>query len=355
LTKSALSTTERLPGSTEPAALLEELLGRYPLGAEWSRPRLFTETVSLGTLRLNLCGLSTESSGEGVTGSAANLDHVPLLRAYFELVERATLVSAGREPNRKFIVKDVGGRTVSRAPSCRVFPQSTDPARRFARSNGVAVGASWTMACRAAHWELVERDRVLRSWYGETRPCPLALPSLPWLGALEEYFDLLAYVFPEASGDRHGTAIGVFSFPRSDLHPLAYGFAADRTSARAFERAAAECLQRLGFLWGEELPTEEPQAAPTAEYHQEVYLQPRMCQRVREWLAGVHARTPCTIQQRADTSIAPEFADLTPEPLRGEVFVAKALPRCEVDLIFGRGHPAVLGPVPEAFQVHPIA
>jgi len=335
--------------------LLEELLRRYPLVGEWSRPTLYTETVGLGGLALNLCGLATESVGECVTGSAADLDEMPLLRAYFELVERTTLISAGREPSREFIVKDVRGHTVGHAPSCQIFPQSTDPARRFARSNGVAVGASWTTACRAAHWELIERDRVLRSWYGETRPCPLELPSRPWLTALEENYEFRAYAFPEASGERHGTAIGVFSFPRSEAHPLAYGFAADTTSARAFERAASECLQRLGFLWGEALPTEEPPAAPTAEYHQEVYLQHSRHERVRDWLAGVHALTPCAIQQRARTSLVPEFADLTPETLRGELFVAKALPCCEVDLIFGRGHPAVLGPLPEAFQVHPIA
>jgi hypothetical protein len=335
--------------------LLEELLERYPLPSGWSSPSLYAEIVKLGPLSLNLCGLAAQSGEEMVTGSAAELVTTPLVRAYFELIERASLVTAGRHADRDFTLKDVRGRTIGRAPCSRVFPWSPDPARRFARSNGVAAATSWSAACRSARWELLERDRVLRSWYGETRPQALSLPAWPWLQALEAYCDWQAYAFAEDSRSDRATAVGVFAFPRSPEQALSYGFAADRNPTRAIAKAAAECLQRLGFLWGEAIPIVEPEFSPTAEYHQEFYLQPSMHRRVRDWLAGSHAETPCRIRERAEVGRVPEFADLTPESLRGKLFVAKALPCREVDLIFGCGHPAVDGPLPQSFQVHPIA
>jgi hypothetical protein len=271
------------------------------------------------------------------------------------LVERTSLVSAGRHESREFSLKDFAGRAMGRASVHRVFPQSNDPRVRFARSNGVAAGTNWRSACRAAQWELVERDRVLRSWYGVTRPRPLSLPSSMWRDALGTRCDFRAYSFPRASRSQRGSAVGVFAFPRSPEVALAYGFAADHDSKRALERAAAECLQRFGFLWGETIPTSEPAFAPTAEYHQEYYLQPSMHQRLRNWLSGEHARTPCTLSERTGVGHVSEFADLTPDVLRGKLFVVKALPRCELDLTFGAGHPAVTGSLPESFQVHPIA
>jgi hypothetical protein len=354
VTKLASLTTESSALSSEPEVLLEELLDRYPIPGEWSRPLLFTETLSVGTLSLNLCGLSVEGEEDVVTGSAADLSATPLSRAYFELIERAALVTANRDPNREFTLRDVCSRAIGIAQPCRVFPQSADPAQRFARSNGVAVGASWRSACRAARWELIERDRILRSWYGETRPRRLTLPAWSWLTAFEKDHDWRAYRFPECSGMGHGAVVGVFAFPRSSEHALCNGFAAAQSSARAIERAAAECLQHFGFLWGEALPTAEPPFAPTAEYHQEFYLQSCMHTRVRDWLAGDHAQTPCRINQRAETRVVDEFADLTPDILRGKLFVAKALPGCELELVFGRGHPRVAEPLPGAFQVHPI-
>ena len=347
--------TESSAVPSEPAAELEKLLERFPLTQTWSRPTLFSETLNLGGLSIELCGLATESDGEVVTGSAAERDTSPISRAYFELVERTSIVAAARDSSREFVLKDIRGRSIGRAPSFRVFSPSVTPARRFARSSGAAVGVGWSAACRAARWELIERDRVLRSWYGETRPCPVPLPSWPWLGALEKLCEWRAYAFPATSESQRGIAAGVFAFPRTEGLALSYGFAAEQGLARALERAAAECLQRLGFLWGEPIPTEEPPVDPTPEYHQEFYLRPSMHGRVGDWLAGAHASTPCVIRQSGEMSPVSEFADLTPEHLRGRLCVVKALPRHEIELAFGRGHPAVVEPLPESFQVHPIA
>jgi hypothetical protein len=334
--------------------MLEGLLDRYPISSEWSRPTLYLETATLGTLSLYLCGLAARSEDEVVTGSAADLTATPLRRAYFELIERTSLVSAGRDSRRKFSLRDANGSGTGRAPFGRVFSESRDPRVRYARSNGVAAAATWRSACRAAHWELLERDRILRSWYGETRPHRLALPPSPWRVALETQCDFQAFSFPPSRRSRQGAAVGVFAFPRTPGVALAYGFAAARNSMRAIDRAAAECLQRLGFLWGETIPTAQPAFAPTAEYHQEYYLQPSMHPRLRHWLAGEHARTPCKIAERTAAGRVLEFADLTPDELRGKLFVVKALPRSELDLTFGSGHPAVIGPLPDSFRVHPI-
>ena len=42
----------------------------------------------------------------------------------------------------------------------------------------------------------------------------------------------------------------------------------------AVAAATCECLQRLGFLWGEAIPQDLPAFAPTPDLHQEYYLHP---------------------------------------------------------------------------------
>ena len=103
-----------------------------------------------------------------------------------------------RDARGSYLMLSEAGDIVGDVPSAKLFPESDAPERwRYARSNGVALHADWSTACRRARWELAERDRVIRSWHGEIRPERLAIDvgTAP-LGRAKSY-DWRAYSFPE--------------------------------------------------------------------------------------------------------------------------------------------------------------
>src|SRR6202042_414850 len=118
-------------------------------------------------------------------------------RSYFELLERISTMEALRSRHDGYDLRTPDGRPAGHTTATLAFPESDDPSRwRYARSNGVALHADWSTACTRASWELAERDRVLRAWYGETRPQRIALPVGAPLEAARTY-ELRAYAFPE--------------------------------------------------------------------------------------------------------------------------------------------------------------
>jgi hypothetical protein len=235
-----------------------------------------------------------------------------------------------------------------------VFRAAPDACSVYSRSNGVAVGLDWGPACDAARRELIERDRVLRSWYGAAPPSRTELAA-PILAGLEAHYELEAYRFADGASAGEPSVMAVFAFPHRSTHPTVYGFGAHEDAALALDKAAGECLQRLGFLWGEALPSSEPAFVPSAEYHQEFFLQPHMQRRLRAWLAGEHVALRCGIRQHERVCRERAFVDLTPRRLAGKLCVVKALAVSEIELAFGRGHPEVDPELPEPLMVHPIA
>ncbi len=192
----------------------------------------------------------------------------------------------------------------------------------------------------------MERDRLLRSWFGELTPERVALPESALPTALSN-----AYVFEAFSfGAPDREVMGVFGFPTKN-GPMAYGFSAAADAGEALERAAAECVQRIGFLWGEPLPEREPEPLLGPSFHQEFFLFPPSRRRLVAWLRGEH-RGRCTL--RSSQLEPAQFVDLTPAAFEG-LFVAKAIPRGELQLTFGVGHPGVTGALPRELSVHPIA
>jgi len=335
---------------------LERLQRLHPLGPGWREPQVFIESVDLVGARVHLCGLVTrDQHARQATGSAGALDEVPLARAYYELIERTSVLEAMVSGAQKYAVLDIEGRTVATAHRDRVFPTTPDAAACVhARSNGVAAGRSRREACLSAAFELVERDRVLRAWYGELRPRAVSLSACMPPSSLLSTHDFEAHAFDEPEGSASAFVRGVFAFPRTATLPLSYGFAAAQNEQRARTGALRECLQRLAFLWGEPLPDRPPAFAPTAEYHQEVYLQPVMHERIRAWLAG--ALPAATLESSDAPREFPNcFVDLTPPTLTGRLWVIRALPRRELPLVFGRGHPRIRGVLPASLEIHPIA
>jgi hypothetical protein len=313
--------------------------------------------VCIEDLRIDVAGLvSRGPDGLDAVGSAAGRFESALPRAYFELVERVCVLEAMRSSATCFPALDTCGRVTARLERAEVFASAPGAASWvYSRSNGVALGRSWAAASSAAELELIERDRVLRSWYGCTRPIVLARAALTELSGLQACYDIEAYEFP-AERQPGPRVAGVFGFPRSHSAPLVCGFGAGLTLEGALSRSAGECQQRLGFLWGEQIPSAEPEFALQPEYHQEYYLWPGRHARLRAWLAGEHVRYAGVLTPLVESPPRERrFVDLTPECGIGGLRVVKAIAGDELPLVFGRGHPWAAPSLPQELEIHPIA
>ena len=343
---------------------LKKLLDTYPLSPRWSSPELFLEEVKIEKMRISCAGLvSQEASGIAVTGSAAARSEVPLIRSYFELIERTSIVEAEESGLQMIPLRDIAGKPKEEVPRSIVFPKSPNPESWvYARSNGVAAHIQWHLACRSAAEEMIERDHLLRSWYGQIRPEPIPRSATPAHPELEQSYEFMGYHFAEPPPKSDTgfalmtSVVGVFGFPRRPGIPMIYGFAARSTETEALNAADRECVQRLSFLWGEELPAALPEFAPTGDYHQEAFLAPDGSARLRDWLRGDHQRY--IEPQGAKAGLLPRtifFVDLTPPHLCGKLFVVKAVSQAYLPLTFGYCQVGAMAGLPRELLIHPVA
>jgi hypothetical protein len=336
-----------------PTAELDALEESAPLPRGWQLAESLFEAAEIPGLRVCLVGLFARAAdGREALGSAAAQGPAPVARAYFELYERVAVLEALAEPPPSYAVRGLEAE-LGTLGFADVFPEPPPEALfKYSRSNGVAAGQTWAAACAAASAELVERDRLLRAWYGEIKPLRVPLPDDEALRALDTFYELEAYSLPPRETLEGGLEVAAFfGFPKQPKAPLIFGSAAAPTLSQALAGAQRECLQRCGFLWGERIPSEAPSFAPTADYHQELYLWPVMHAELRHFLAGGHLGLATLEGFTADAGPC-RFVDLS---LAHGPFVARAVPRHEVPLTFGRGHPFARGALPESLCVHPIA
>jgi hypothetical protein len=347
----------------EPLALgsaqerLQALRSAYPLAEGWSEPELFVEEAVIEEMTIHLVGLfARNAAGREVTGSAASTDAAPVERAFFELVERASVVDATARAGA-FRVLDERGQVSEMREHAALFPVDVPGASfRYALSNGVAAGSSFEAAAHAAFGELVERDRILRSWYGGIRPIRVTEAPGGVLDRLSSVYRFETFAFPGSSCRSAGLeVVGIYGFPRRAGIPLIRGTGAGIDRHDALLRAIRECMQMLGFLWGESLPETEPDFSTTAEYHQDYYLWPESQPRLERWLRGEHARESLHLHPREIPHTGPKFADLTPPHLASRLYVLKALPETELPVVFGRGHPWVASSGFDDLGVHPVS
>jgi hypothetical protein len=314
------------------------------------------DAVNVPGLTLNLVGLLARAEdGREALGSAGARDELPIARAYFELFERIAVLDAQARPRERYMAWRADGERESLS-FAEVFPEApAGAAYQYSRSNGVAAGPTVQQACEAASAELVERDRLLRAWYGQALPVRCSLPDDAAFTALEPWYEFEAYSFPSRI-QRTGefSVAAVFGFPKLSEVPLVFGTAAGTTHARALNGAQRECLQRWGFLWGERIPSAAPAFSPTADYHQEFFLWPAMHATVRCFLSGAHSGLD-RLGVIAERSEAPHrFVDLSPAT-GARVVRAVPGPSAELPLTFGRGHPSARGALPESLCVHLLA
>ncbi len=326
----------------------------YQLPEHWTAPQVFEDVITAGGLEIHRAGLATTApDGEEVCGSAAEPSTRATTRAWYELLERVSTLDAIASSRASFVLHDRAGAAIDVVERTVVFPESPEPeVWRHARSNGVALHTSWEAACEHAMWELVERDRVLRAWYGETRPLRLDLaPSDRPASTTHEW---CAYSFPAGAGPLADEVevVGIFGFPTDDTSPFVVGYAGRADLRAALASARREATQLLAFLWGEPILDEPPASAPTAMFHLEAYQARGRHRLVREWLEGGHDRfwrgpRPDVVGQRILG-----FVDLTPPWLTGRLHVAKAIAGAAVPLVFG---PSPAGEhLPRALAFHPI-
>ena len=318
--------TGEIPAATQ---RLSELCAVYPWPESCALTDTHFERVTIGGLELFMVGLVGTASGKpSVIAAAAEAGGYPVDRAFFELLERQSMHLARSKE--------------------REYPLDPDPERvRASLSSGVALHRSWAEACVSATCELIERDRVQRSFRGDFAPVALTLADGRLARDLDALYSLEADSChpPDADTKLVHAVAGFFLFPRANHHPISYGFAGARNLSEALSSARGEALQRLAFLWGEPLPSVSPEPAPVPDYHQEYYLYAPHHEVLRGWLAGgrrsVDVGARCVFDGE---DVA--FVDLTPETLRGKVAVAKARSPHACALRFGApGKDAVPHPI----------
>lgn len=333
---------------------VRSLLEAYPLSSGWAVPEIFQETVQIGKCKLFLAGLSTShESGQSVSGSAAQTGKFPWVRGYFELLERTSIIEAEASDLSHFdLINDRGFRFRKVAKEL-VCPSDPFPEKwRYSKSNGVAAHTTWKQASSSAAWELIERDRVLRSWRGEITPQRILTFEERILLSLKGYYEFFCCDFPDPNHPSEHVA-GVFAFPITNVIGPIYGFGARDDLSAALERAWGECLQRIGFLWGES-SSEVLDFSPTPDYHQEYYLLPENTERLKDWLSGKHKKFCQDIPQTKERRTI-YFADITPAKLQKKLCAVKAICSHMLPLTFGHCPTHYPEDFPSDLIVHPIA
>lgn len=322
-----------------------------PLLDGWSLPEVVDDVITADGIELRRAGLaSRKADGTELTGSAASVDELPVERARYELLERMATIDAISRATAGWQVWSREGTPLGSVSSEEAFPESDRPERwRFARSSGVALHGDWDSACRAAREELAERDRVLRSWYGEMSPISVDAPEQ--LGAAESY-DWNAFLLPapECSWSEDVVVAGVIGFPRQDV-PLVLGYGAGTAAGVALKKAVGEALQSLAFLWGEPAPLAAPELSPSALGHLEWWLYPGHHDQLRRWLDGEHTRYAPDGGTRGPGYGTTTYLDLTPKALDRHR-VVKAISQAAAPLAFGACPFAEH--LPPLLRVHPI-
>ncbi len=321
--------------------LLEHLQKTYPLPC--NEPlEYFHETQTIADLKFELLGVATHTHGKQVTGSAVGFDvETTLLRSYFELLERATLVAA--------------------PATVQAVHAATTPQWRLALSNGVAAHTNPQLAKLAACNELFERDQILRSWFGQNKPMPVNIKqTLEFnnLGRLLTEYTIDAFSINATPSSVRPYVIGVFAWPKNSDKCPAYGFGCHTDKHIASSKALDECVQRLCFLYDCPVP-EAPLPSPTPDMHQDYFLSVHGQVLLKRWLEGNHD-TPILRLQTLEqlTTATMTLKNITPPDAEGKYHVFRASSAHAIPLYFGYGPDcpgeALFGPLGEDRRIHPI-
>jgi hypothetical protein len=318
----------------------------------WDFQPVFREKAAIENQNIFLCGMQAQHKTLGeATGSAASLGAFPENSAWYELVERIGIIqSLNREsfllkhPTTDLVQGEIDGK--------EVFPTSASPHYHFAKSNGVALFTNWSEACRRAAMEMVERHLVLASWLGYSKPMRMIGIAKTPLFNLKSIYQVEHYDFGRQKLAGFSTSIyvsGIVLKPLNTAHPLIMGFGAGFSQVESIQKAEGETWQRLGFLWGEEIPSSPPAFAPHQLYHQEYYLYPKNHHQIDSWLKGGFYNESLN---PLPSILSPSFVDMS---LDSDYRIAKAISRDAIPLVFGNWREGSFATLAEDRLIHPIA
>ncbi|MBF0442373.1 MAG: hypothetical protein HQK54_10750, partial [Oligoflexales bacterium] len=115
-----------------------------------------------------------------------------------------------------------------------------------------------------------------------------------------------------------------------------------------------ECIQRLGFLWGESIPDKPPELSPTPLFHQEFYLCPENRIHLRNWVDGKHFRKDQSHRALHETEV--KYVELNRvKEITDNFYVAKAISKNTIPLVFGDWLSEKIEKEYGHLVVHPIA
>lgn len=355
---------------------LKNLMDKYPLPEGQKITQEFFDFLQLGELKLGLAGLIAEGKdGVPCLGSAAQAAELPLERAYFELLERICVFEARAQVKKYFPLRLENGDTIGEILSTDLFLQSPCPDEWiYSTSNGVALHHNFIEAALGAKSELIERDLILRSWYGDQNVVQKKLDFhllknlhaevesklsqfLHSLEQLSPFYHFELYSFTESCKLQEGHSVyGLFAFPRENHAPFAFGLGSDKKLGDGLHHALNECFQRIGFLWGEDLSI-CPDFSPTPQYHMEFFSKNSNILPIQKWLrgqSGIDSNNRYFKEKnhrKREEKI--KFADISPAWARGQLTVLKAVSPNHWPLVFGKNHILTQG-IPQEFHLHPI-
>ena len=328
----------------------------------WKMEKPFIEKLSLGKIESYMVGLQATHPMLGdVTASAVAQDQPPEEKAWFELMERIGIVRAMASDAVDLKVKPFSGDEISYLSKSIVFPSLIQPETtdfQHSKSNGIALHNTWENACRHAAYEAIERHFVLSTWLGTRRPRILkkAEPKFESLSGMYEVCQVEFGSTQVPSIRERVYSCGVFLLPRmfssKKKVPFVFGCGGHGSLKEALDKAEREALQRLSFLWGEDIPMEEPSFSPDPLYHQELYLWPKKHQMIKDWIQGRYFEEDTSID---DGEIDLAFVDLSEYSLNDEHFIAKAFSEKIIPLVFGKPEIGPFKGLDTARKVHPIA
>lgn len=335
-----------------------ELMKKYPLDAGWSDPELYHSEVKIDEICGSVYGMAVNEKNRKnvITASSINCeDNLGKIKCYFEMLERVTVFREIFGKKKEYRIIDWDKNVLCEICHEKLWPQSNSPMEwTYSKSNGVAAHTNHLEAYRKALLEVVERDSILRSWLGYSKPRRSASLKEWYLKQLGNHYDFSLYDISMRNEKNPAHVYGLFGFPKNEANPLVYGFGCDFKAFSAKNKAKTECLQRLFFLWGEDIPVEKPAFSPTPDFHQELYLWAGSKDCLTGWLKGQHVvdkREKSHYSKSLDLDTF-GFIEITPPHLLGKATVVKAFSSQALPLIFGKYPPYIHK---NGTGLHPIA
>ena len=327
----------------------------------WDISDSFVGEVEILGTKIKLSGIeATSKEGIPVVGSAASLGESPFDRSYYELLERITIIEALQKgPASLFQLRDIQGNLLADIDAENSFGSDgfkKNELYQISKSNGIALHDSWDKACYSAGSELVERHHILASWFGKTKVERLSVKTDKDLLFLESHYDISCYKLGESKvvpfNESLLTAM-VYLKPKSeylDKIPCVYAFSCGKKMSEALKGASKEILQRLGFLWGEELPKKPIEMKPNAHFHGDYYLVKENHKYIDMWLSNEFYQADASY---AEKEIKLDFVDISSSSV-SKYKVAKAISKDTIDLYFGSYDKGLYADCDEKQKVHPI-